>query len=135
MAGRRQRLLSFPSHDVYTILPTADVPGQQKQARKAATFVDYAANLDIKSRAARVRLTGVICTIGPACNSPPMLKKMIAIGMNIARMNFSHGSHEYHGQTIANVRAAAETFHQERGYDPCVAIALDTKGPGNEASF
>ena len=39
--------------------------------------VDYASNLDIKSRAARVRLTGVICTIGPACNSPEMLYKMI----------------------------------------------------------
>ena len=77
MTGRRQRLLSFPSHDVYTILPPGDVPGQQKQARKAATFVDYAANLDIKSRAARVRLTGVVCTIGPACNTPAMLKKMI----------------------------------------------------------
>ena len=76
-ATRRQRLLSYPSHDVYTILPPGDVPGQQKQARKAATFVDYAANLDIQSRAARVRLTGVICTIGPACNTPHMLKKMI----------------------------------------------------------
>jgi hypothetical protein len=77
MAGRRQRLMSYPSHDVYNILPPGSVPGQQKQARKAATFVDYAANLDIKSRAARVRLTGVICTIGPACNNPEMLKKMI----------------------------------------------------------
>ena len=48
-----------------------------KQARKAATFVDYAANLDIKSRAARVRLTGVICTIGPACKDVATLKKMI----------------------------------------------------------
>ena len=39
--------------------------------------VDYASHLDIKSRAARVRLTGIICTIGPACNSPEMLYKMI----------------------------------------------------------
>ena len=77
MSGRRQRLLSFPSHDVYNILPPVDVPAQQKQARKAATFVDYAANLDIKSRAARVRLTGVICTIGPACKDVATLKKMI----------------------------------------------------------
>ena len=65
------------AHDVYNILPPTDVPAQQKLARKAATYVDYAANLDIKSRAARVRLTGVICTIGPACNTPDMLEKMI----------------------------------------------------------
>jgi hypothetical protein len=75
MNYQRKRLESV--HDVYTILPAGGVPGQQKQARKAATFVDYAAGLDIKSRAAKVRLTGVICTIGPACNSPEMLEKMI----------------------------------------------------------
>ncbi len=69
--------MSPPAHDVYNILPESDVPAQQKLARKAATYVDYSATLDIKSRAARVRLTGVICTIGPATNNPDMLEKMI----------------------------------------------------------
>lgn len=49
--------------------------------------------------------------------------------MNIARLNFSHGSHEYHGNTIANIRKAVKTYEKAHGYDPCVAIALDTKGP------
>ena len=49
-------------------------------------------------------------------------------GMNIARLNFSHGSHEYHGNTIVNIRKAAKKFENDFGYDPCIAIALDTKG-------
>ena len=48
--------------------------------------------------------------------------------MNIARLNFSHGSHEYHGNTIVNIRKAAKKFENDFGYDPCIAIALDTKG-------
>merc|ERR1711936_64662 len=116
--------------DAYSILPERnDVPKQQGKAHGASTTVDYQSELHIMSRAARVLLSGIVCTIGPVSREPDFLVDMIAAGMNIARMNFSHGTHEYHGQTIANVRKAVEKFNSERGYDPCIAIALDTKGP------
>merc|ERR1711936_781957 len=116
--------------DAYSILPERnDVPKQQGKAHGASTTVDYQSELHIMSRAARVLLSGIVCTIGPVSREPDFLVDMISAGMNIARMNFSHGTHEYHGQTIANVRKAVEKFNSERGYDPCIAIALDTKGP------
>merc|ERR1712241_210559 len=116
--------------DAYSTLPEVnDVPRQQGAAAGASTTVDYQSELHIMSRAARVLLSGIVCTIGPVSREPDFLVDMISAGMNIARMNFSHGTHEYHGQTIANVRKAVEKFNSERGYDPCIAIALDTKGP------
>merc|ERR1719435_721887 len=76
-----------------------------------------------------MRLSGIVCTIGPVSRSPEILLELIENGMNVARMNFSHGSHEYHGGTIANCREAAKMYKEKHGVDPNVAIALDTKGP------
>jgi pyruvate kinase len=67
--------------------------------------------------------TKIVCTIGPASSSVPVLKEMIAAGMNVARINFSHGGHEGNLELVDKVRAAA----QESGVE--VAILQDLQGP------
>ena len=70
------------------------------------------------------RKTKIVCTIGPSCWSKEMLVKMIDEGMNVARLNFSHGNHEVHANTVANIRAACIERPGKH-----VASLLDTKGP------
>ena len=67
--------------------------------------------------------TKIVCTMGPATESDEVLRELIKNGMNVARFNFSHGSHAYHRQNIERVRSISE----ELGIP--VAIMLDTKGP------
>ncbi|MGH0028670.1 MAG: pyruvate kinase [Myxococcota bacterium] len=69
-----------------------------------------------------IRMTKVVATIGPACDSPEAIKAMIRAGMNVARLNFSHGSHEEHRKRLERIREAAD----ELGAN--VATMLDTKG-------
>lgn len=70
-----------------------------------------------------MRKTKIVCTIGPASEDLETLKKMLQAGMNVARLNFSHGSHEEHGRRIKTIRQASK----ETGLP--VAILLDTRGP------
>ena len=70
-----------------------------------------------------MRKTKIVCTIGPASDSPEMLEKLIEAGMNVARLNFSHGSHEEHSVRIANIRDASNKLNKP------VGLLLDTKGP------
>jgi len=111
---------SWASCATYSVMGVYE---QQLSAAFAATHLESLCELDIDSPPHVHRMSGIICTIGPACQTPDMLQRMVAAGMNIARLNFSHGSYDYHRASIEAVREA-----EARGVRP-VAIALDTKGP------
>lgn len=67
--------------------------------------------------------TRIVCTIGPASDSPEMMERMLLAGMNVARLNFSHGDFSGHGQVIRNLRAAARATGRR------LAIMADLPGP------
>lgn len=70
-----------------------------------------------------LRKTKIVCTLGPATEDDAILRAMIQAGMNVARMNFSHGTYEGHAQNIRRIRALSAELHTP------VGIMLDTKGP------
>lgn len=70
-----------------------------------------------------MRKTKIVCTIGPASSSEEVLEKMCLAGMNVARLNFSHGTHEEHLKRIKMIKKVREKLHIP------LAIMLDTKGP------
>ena len=70
-----------------------------------------------------MRKTKIVCTIGPACDSEEMIEKMCLAGMNVARLNFSHGTHADHLTRIQTIRKVRDKLKKP------IAIMLDTKGP------
>jgi pyruvate kinase len=70
-----------------------------------------------------MRKTKIVCTIGPACNNEETLTQMCLAGMNVARLNFSHGTYEEHKRNIDLIKKVREKL------DLPIAIMLDTKGP------
>lgn len=98
-----------------------------------------ASQFDIYKEYNDIRKTSIICTIGPKTKSVESLRRLVDAGMNVVRLNFSHGSHEYHLGVIKNLNIV----RNQDGVPP-IALALDTKGPevrtglvsgGGELSF
>jgi pyruvate kinase len=69
------------------------------------------------------RHSKIVCTIGPASRSPRMIDRLLQAGMDVARLNFSHGAHAEHAQSIAVLRAAAVEHEKP------IAILADLQGP------
>jgi pyruvate kinase len=70
-----------------------------------------------------MRRAKIVCTLGPACESQEMLEALLEAGMDVARLNFSHGSHEQHAENIARLRAASMKVRK------AVGILGDLQGP------
>ena len=67
--------------------------------------------------------TKIVCTLGPASSSPDIIRQLMQAGMNVARLNFSHGTHEMHARLLATVRSVSEDLGQP------IAILGDLQGP------
>jgi len=70
-----------------------------------------------------MRKTKIVCTLGPACSDEKTIEQMCKVGMNVARLNFSHNTHEDHKKRIEAVKRVRERLGLP------IAILLDTKGP------
>lgn len=70
-----------------------------------------------------LKKTKIVCTIGPSSEKPEVLEQLIQNGMNVARLNFSHGTHEEHLEKIKTIRRLRRKLNKP------IAIMLDTKGP------
>ncbi|KAL9546888.1 Pyruvate kinase [Mucor bainieri] len=91
---------------------------------QTACELQWLAEMNVDITTAASRKTSIIGTIGPNTNSIEMITQLRNAGLNIVRMNFSHGSYEYHQSVIDNTRQSAKMYPGRP-----TAIALDTKGP------
>src|SRR4051812_10716704 len=79
--------------------------------------------LDLSRVALKRRRTKIVATVGPSSSSDDMIDKLVSAGVDVFRLNFSHGTHEVHGENITRIRRIAE----QRGQH--VAILGDLCGP------
>lgn len=102
----------------------SEASGANKGVKVAATLaVDAAFETELAENGFRsTRRTKLICTIGPSSCSPDMLETLAAGGMNVARLNMCHGTHDWHKTVIERIR----NLNKTKGYS--VAIMVDTEG-------
>ena len=112
------------THDNHSLAPP---PSNGYDMASSALYgkVGWLSSLEPIEPSSTYRKTGLICTIGPKTNTLPLLRELRSEGLNIVRLNFSHGDYDFHRDAISNVRELQKTQEDVRP----VAIALDTKGP------
>lgn len=116
VGGLTLHSLSFPSCHVYLL---GEYCGEELWPNMAN--IDIEGILKDPLNDERVPKTKIVCTLGPASRSVPMLEKLLQAGMNVARFNFSHGTHDYHQETLNNLRIAMHNTQI------LCALMLDTK--------
>ena len=88
-----------------------------RQAQNGNQFpMQWVANMDVDVQPKAARKTSIICTIGPKTNKVERLAELIDAGMNIVRMNFSHGDYDYHKSVLDNARAAAASKYYKKKF-------------------
>jgi len=120
----RSNQLSFVPQTPYTYYTNMSIQTDQVRSR-LEWLSTLSAGPEPSEDTKYLRKTSIIATIGPKVNNVEMLGQLRKAGMNIVRMNFSHGSYEYHQSVIDNVHKLIEQEPEGRP----LAIALDTKGP------
>lgn len=86
-------------------------------------FVIYKSTYNYYTMDMFSRKTKIVCSMGPSSSTDEIVEKLLSAGMNVARFNFSHGSHESHKEAMERVRRASKKLQKP------VALLLDTKGP------
>ncbi|GAA0159058.1 kinase [Lithospermum erythrorhizon] len=110
------------------IVAVKSVSGQQEKVTTIDKNADFSSisssNGSLSSALAPQRKTKIVCTIGPSTSSREMIWKLAERGMNVARLNMSHGDHASHQKTVDIVKE-----YNAQHEDNVIAIMLDTKGP------
>src|SRR3990167_8947677 len=105
-------------------MPSQSVIGMEQEPSRTGADGLYSLAKVLAPPRTDIKKSKVICTIGPACSTPERLGQMLEAGMDVARLNFSHGTHDSHKVMLTTLR---EAFRLNKG--KTCAVMLDTKGP------
>ena len=107
----------------YEYEPQKEKAEEKLKSKESAMIVS-----DVPKFDAACKKTKIVCAIGPSSRSVEMLLQLLEAGMNVARLNFSHGDHAYHLESLRNLRLAVQ-LRRSWGIECHCATLLDTKGP------